>query len=153
MRTILTNNGTRCPDTQNLNVVPLRNSKGDVIFDGLSKPILNDRFYIDDTGQAHNIYRHYYCEKMYLSVVNIQDSIGIDKLMSSDLKLFVNHISDKLVFNKYGKWYRIFLRKTTNRTFGILKVVPYNWTIKPNMTFNGFYCHSLCLDWRSAFYI
>lgn len=90
---------------------------------------------------------------MYLSVVTIRSYIGENKLMTKDLKKFVEKVGDKIVFQKYGKWYRIYLRKLTSRTFDIEKIVPYNWTVHPNMNVGGLYAHECAIDWRKKFYI
>lgn len=88
-----------------------------------------------------------------MSQVSIQSSIGEKKLMDNELKLFVEKVSDKLVFEKYGRWYRVYLRKVNRRTFTIAKVVPYVAVYNPNARILGCYAFELCVDWRSKFYV
>lgn len=149
-------NGQRIPVTIELNIAPLT-LMGKPIIDGRGEPVMNNRWvYVNMPGyglKAINVYRAHYCEKRYLSEVTIQSSIGEKKLMSNDLKKFIEKVSNKIVFEKYGKWYRVYLRQITGRIFDIEKIVPYNWTIKPNMNFGGMYAHQCCIDWRSVFYI
>ena len=73
--------------------------------------------------------------------------------MDRELKDFCEKVSDKIVFEKFGKWYRVFLYKKTSRTFGIKKVVIYNWTINPNEKYNGIFNYALSLDYKSVFYL
>jgi hypothetical protein len=119
--------------------------------------VMNDRWiFVRMPGhgeRAINVNRANYCQKMYLSQITIKESIGDNKLMDDDLQKFVEKVSDKIVFEKYGRWYRVFLTKKTRRTFEIKKVVAYNWTIDPNREFDGIMAHQLCIDWKSKFYV
>lgn len=156
MRTVTSPiDGQQIPVTKDLNVQPLT-----FLGKELKTPsgtVMNDRWiYVNMPGygmHSINVYRAHYCQKMYMSEITIQYSIGEKKLMDKDLQKFVDQVSDKIVFQKYGKWYRVYLRKRSNRTFTIDKVVPYNWTVNPNMMVGGRYAHQCCLDWRSAFYV
>lgn len=157
MRTITSPlNGAQIPVTKDLKIEPLM-LMGKPVTNGRGEPVMNDRWiYVQVPGyglRAINVWRAHFCEKMYLSEVTIQEAIGANKLMDSDLKKFVDQVSDKVVFKKFGRWYRLFLRKITNRTFGIDKIVPYNWTIEPNMMIGGLKAHECAINWRSNFYI
>lgn len=121
---------------------------------------MNDRWiYIQDpqwksNQYSINVWRARYCEKVYMSQITIRSAIGEKKLMDKDLQLFVDKVSDKLVFEKFGKWYRVFLSKKTNRTFGISKVQPYYFSIGLNLKVNGFsHDYLACIDWKQAFYV
>lgn len=156
MRTInSTMTGAQVPVTTDLNVQPLMRS-GKPITNGNGNQVMNDNWiYVRDRNgnYAINVNRAKYCEKIYLSQVTIQSSIGEKKLMDADLKAFVTQVSDKLVFEKYGRWYRIYLRKKTSRTFGIAKIVPYVAIYNPNARVLGCYAYEICIDWRSKFYV
>jgi len=118
--------------------------------------VMDDRWiYVNVAGygsMAINVNRANYCQKMYQSEITIQESIG-NKLMDSDLKKFVEKVSDRIVFQKYGKWYRIFLCKKSNRTYGISKIVLYNWTIEPNRQFDGVSVSDMSIDWKRKFFV
>lgn len=154
MRTIYSaRTGNQIPVTKDLNVQPLT-----YLGEQITTPsgvVMNDRWiYVNMPNYgpcAINVYRAHFCEKMYLAEVTIQESIG-NKLMDDELKVFVENISDRLVFQKYGKWYRVFLEPKTSRTFKIQKIVPYNWVINPNMKVGNHYAHQCCIDWKSTFY-
>lgn len=158
MRTITsTGNGKLIPVTENsLNIQPLTRL-GKPVTNGYGKPIMDDQWvYISDGRNglySINVNRAKFCEKIYLSKISIQESIGEKKLMDKDLKKFVEQVSDKLVFEKYGKWYRVFLRKISSRTFAIDKVVPYRFIYNPNERIGGNYAHELSINWRSKFYV
>lgn len=157
MNTIISpNNGQRVPVTIDLKVEPLM-LMGKPVTNGRGEQVMNDRWiYINMPGygmKAINVWRAHYCEKMYMSKVGIRESIGEKKLLTKELKVFLEHVSDKLVFQKFGKWYRVYLRAITNRTYSINKVVPYNWTVNPNMNVGGKMAHQCCLDWISAFHL
>jgi hypothetical protein len=155
MRTILsTTTANRIPVTTDLNVSPLM-LMGKPVTNGNGKGLMNDQWIYVNDGRGNysiNVNRAKYCEKIYMSNVTIQESIG-GKLMDKDLKKFVEQVSDKLVFQKYGKWYRVFLRKVTNKTFTIDKVVPYYCIYNPNGRLAGHYAHQICIDWRRTFYV
>lgn len=144
-------NGQSIPVTMDLNLQPLM-LMGKPVLDGRGEKVMNDRW-IYANGHAINVWRSKYCEKMYLSNVTIAESIGASKLMDADLNKFVAQVSDKLVFEKYGRWYRIFLERKTKRTFGIKKVVPYNLTIDCNRMIEGVHAHHICVDWKERFYV
>lgn len=154
MRTIhSTSTGNAIPVTTNLNVKPLMRA-GKPVTNGKGQHIMNDQWiYVNDGRQNYsiNVNRAKFCEKIYLSNVTIQESIGKKKLMDAELKTFVDQVSDKLVFEKYGRWYRIYLRKATNRTFTIAKVVPYIAVYNPNARILGMYAYEICVDWRKKF--
>lgn len=156
MRTVLnTSTGAPIPVTLDLNVKPLFRS-GKPVTNGYGKQIMDDQWiYVSDRNGNYsiNVNRAKYCEKMYMSQVSIQSSIGEKKLMDNELKLFVEKVSDKLVFEKYGRWYRVYLRKVNRRTFTIAKVVPYVAVYNPNARILGCYAFELCVDWRSKFYV
>lgn len=156
MRTVLnTSTGAPIPVTLDLNVKPLFRS-GKPVTNGYGKQIMDDQWiYVSDRNGNYsiNVNRAKYCEKMYMSQVSIQSSIGEKKLMDNELKLFVEKVSDKLVFEKYGRWYRVYLRKVNRRTFTISKVVPYVAVYNPNVRILGCYAFELCVDWRSKFYV
>lgn len=148
--------GQPVPVTLDLGVGPLFRSHKPVV-NGHGQQIMNDQWiYLTDSNgnnYAINVYRSMYCEKMYLSNVDIQESIGDKKLMDKDLKNFCEQVSDKLVFEKYGRWYRIYLRKISSRTFGISKVVPYISVYNPNARVLGMWAHEMCIDWRKKFHL
>lgn len=156
MRTVIaTGNGQQIPVTTDLNVQPLFRS-GRPVKNANGRQIMNDEWiYVTDRNGCYsiNVNRAKYCEKIYLSKITIQESIGEMKLMDKELKLFVERVSDKLVFEKYGKWYRVFLRKVSRRTFTIDKVVPYVAIYSPNARVLGQCAHDICIDWRSRFYV
>jgi hypothetical protein len=156
MRTITnTSNGSKIPVTMNLNVKPLFRS-GKPVTNGYGEQIMDDQWiYVRDSNGCYsiNVNRAKYCEKMYLSEVTIQSSIGEKKLMDEDLKKFCDQVSDKLVFQKYGRWYRVYLKKKTSRTFTISKVVPYVAIYNPNARVMGCYAYEICIDWKSKFYV
>jgi len=156
MRTITnTSTGKKIPVTLDLNIQPLLRS-GKPVTNGHGRQIMNDEWiYIHDSNGTYsiNVNRAKYCEKMYLSGITIQSSIGETKLMDKDLQKFVEQVSDKLVFEKFGSWYRVYLRKLTNRTFTIGKIVPYIAEYNPNARILNCYAHELCIDWRKKFYI
>lgn len=147
-----TTTGQQIPVTfQDDSIKPLMHL-GKPVTDGNGNVVMNNRWiYVD--GCAINVWRARMFEKRYLSEVSIQESIGINKLMDKDLKTFVDQVSDKLVFKKYGKTYRVFLEKKTNRTFGIKKVALFNWTIDPNTKHDGIHNYNLSIDWKSKFYV
>lgn len=166
--------GHQIPVTIDLNIQPLtkpiiksgkKYGREDII-NGNGRTIMNDQWYFTSNWPfggmvAANVYRSYYCEKMYLSNVTIQESIGINKLMDADLQKFVSQVSDKIVFNKYGKWYRVYLRKITNRTFGIAKITPYTYTILSGshpmydkiLNTTGLHPYEISVDWKKKFYV
>lgn len=151
-----TSTGAPIPVTVDLNVAPLM-WMGKPVVNGNGKKIMNDNWiYVTDSRRhsyAINVNRAKYCEKIYMSHVTIQESIGAKKLMDNDLKAFVEQVSDKLVFQKYGRWYRVYLRTLTTRTFAIAKVVPYQAVYKPNAMIMGCPAHQICIDWRKKFYV
>jgi len=138
-----------------LNVKPLIH-QGKVVKNQLGEVVMDDQFiytYVKNYGNvAINLNRAKYCQKMYLSETTIQESIG-NKLMDYDLKLFVEKVSDRLVFEKFGKWYKVELYKKTNRTYGLKKVQLYKWFNEPNRKFDGIFAYNLSLDWKSVFYV
>lgn len=141
--------------TADLDVKPLM-WHGKPVLNGNGKQIMNDQWiYVTDRNGSYsiNVNRSKYCEKIYMSNVTIRESIGEKKLMDNDLKLFIELVSDKLVFQKYGRWYRVYLRKVTSRTFTIDKVVPYFAVYNPNLKVGGFFAHDICVDWRKKFYV
>ena len=164
--------GRPIPVTIDLNIKPLMIS-GKHVINGKGQPLMDDQwFYESTTGGAHvnlcrNLWRSRYCQKMYMAQVTIQESIGANKLMDSELKEFCEKVSDKIVFQKHGKWYRIFLYKKTSRTFGIEKISLYRWTLGLNLTATqpydnnqsakvitgGLHDYMLAIDWRSVFFI
>jgi hypothetical protein len=159
-RTILSaSTGSKIPVnkemSEKLGVKPLL-LMGKPVTNGNGEVILNDQWiyvYMPGYGsKAINVNRAKYCQKMYESEITIQSAIG-NKLMDSDLTKFVNQVSDKLVFEKYGRWYRIFLYKKSNRTFGIQKIIPYIWTVDQNRIFDHYYVHELAIDWKRKFYV
>lgn len=153
--TISSVSGQEVPRTKDLNIKPLIHG-GKPVTNGNGNPVMDDRWIYVRTSMGQgviNLWRARYCEKMYLSEVKIQDSIGVNKLLDNDLADFIKNVSDKLVFEKHGKWYRIYLRKINSRRFGIKKVTPYNFTIDQNTTHGGIFNHNLCVDWRSLFYV
>ncbi len=117
--------------------------------------VLDDKFmYTPSTSGliAINTNRYKYCKKMYASEKSIKSIVG-DKLMDDDLKLFILKVSDKIVFEKYGKWYGIEVYKKTRRTYGIKRVYLYKWAYDPNRQFYVIYAYNLSLYWKSAFHI
>lgn len=150
-----TSTGAPVPVTIDLNVKPLMRA-GKPVTNGNGKQVMDDQWiYVTERGDnyAINVNRAKYCEKIYLSNVTIQESIGQKKLMDKDLKNFVEQVSDKLVFQKNGRWYRVYLRKVTSRTFGIAKIVPYIAVYNPNARVMGVFAYEICIDWRSKFYV
>lgn len=147
--------GQPIPVTINLQVKPLMRA-GKPMINGHNNPIMDDQWiYVNDGNGNYsiNVNRAKYCEKIYLSQITIQSSIGEKKLMDKELKAFVEQVSDKLVFEKYGRWYRVYLRRLTNRTFTIGKVVPYIAVYNPNARVLGMWAHEICFDWRKKFHI
>lgn len=152
-------NGQRIPVNaeieRKLNVQPLM-YEGKVVKNGNGKVVMNDQWiYVNMPHHgmvAINVHRAEYCQKMYMSQITIQETIG-NKLMDTDLQKFVEQVSDKIVFEKYGKWYRVELYKKTSRTFGLKKVQLYKWVVDPNRKFDGIFAYNLSIDWKSAFYV
>ncbi len=139
---------------EKLKVKPL-SKDGKVRYNMNGNPILDDKFmYVSSNAGcvAINTNRYKYCKKMYASEKSIKSIVG-DKLMDNDLKLFILKVSDKMVFEKYGRWYGIEIYKKTRRTYGIKKVYLYKWAYDPNRQFDGIYTHNLSFDWKSAFHI
>lgn len=147
--------GTPVPVTMDLGVKPLFRS-GKPVKNGNGDHITNDRWiYVQDGRNgcyAINVNRARYCEKMYLSQITIRQTIEDKAILSPDLKLFIDKVSDKIVFQKYGHWYKVFLRKI-KRTYTIDKVIPYVAIYAPNAMVLGHYAHELCIDWREKFYV
>lgn len=156
MRTILNaSTGSPVPVTLDLNVQPLMHM-GQPVLNGRGVAVMNDQWiYVSDRNGSYsiNVNRAMYCEKMYLSQITIQKSIGENMLMDDDLKKFVDKVSDRIVFKKGGKWYRIYLRKINRRKFTIAKVVPYIAEYNPNARIFGCYAHEICIDWRNKWYV
>ena len=148
--------GSPTPVTFDLKVQPLT-FMGESVKNGRGETVMNDSWiYVEMPHwglHAINVNRAKYCEKMYLSKVTIKESIPQNKLMDSELKEFIEKVSDKLVFEKFGKWYRVFLFQKTRRTFGIKKIALYKWTYDPGRKYDGVFAYNLSIDWRAAFYV
>lgn len=122
--------GKEIPVTVDLNVKPLiydqkvmKNGKGEVMMD--------DRWiYVVMQGYGRisiNVNRSSYCEKVYLSNLNILDSI--DKTPSRRLKKFIETISDKLVFKFGDTTYRVYLKYVKGKGYDIDSVKPF-WALQ-----------------------
>ncbi len=126
--------GRKVPVTIDLNVTPLI-YQGKPVKNGHGKIVMNDQWiymYQKAYGNfAINVNRSQYCEKVYLSNVTILESI--DGKTSKRLSAFIANVSDKLVFEKNGITYRVFLIKTKSG-FDLSHVKPY-WLIthSPNI--------------------
>jgi len=137
MRVVLdAKTGSPIPVTTDLNIQPLtlsdfdRNGifvKNAVIKNGNGKEVMNDQWiYVKVGGYgriAMNVNRSNFCKKEYLKKVTILESIG-NKKITPKLAEFILKVSDKLVFEKFGKTYRVFLKKI-GRKFCVKKVVLY----------------------------
>lgn len=160
MRTITSPmNGSQVPVTIDLNVQPLI-LMNQPVTNGRGEAVMNDRWiYIQDpqwksNQYSINVWRSRYCEKIYMSQITIREAVGEKKLFDKDLQLFIDKVSDKLVFEKFGRWYRVFLEKKTSRTYGILKVQPYYFSLGLNLKVKGFsHDYLACIDWKQAFYV
>lgn len=109
-------NGNEVPVTINLNVKPLYYA-GKKVINGSGNNVLDDQWIY--VNMAHyglksiNVNRSQFCQKIYLSNISIKDSINSNKI-TAKLEKFIKEVSDKLVFEKNGITYRVFIKKTGN---------------------------------------
>lgn len=127
--------GQRVPVSADIEVKPLTISK---MVDGKlfkNQPIVNGngRLIMDDEwiyvqvsnygSVSINVNRHHYCRKIYLQDTTIEESIGFKK-MTPRLERFIKTVGNTIVFEREGKAYKIYLKKT-NSGFDIDYVWPY----------------------------
>jgi len=163
-------NGQKVPVTVDLNVETLMYD-GKPVTNGYGQQIMNDCWiyvYMKGYGNcAINVNRSQYCEKVYLSNMTILESIQNGKT-TKRLADFIKTVSDKLVFEKDGITYRVYLTKT--KTGYDLSHVKCYWLIthSPNLYFENIptryksvvylpeksyskWAHELLVDLKKAF--
>jgi hypothetical protein len=123
-----TNTAKEIPVTVDLNVKPLFYQKKPVV-NGNGKHKMDDEWmYVNCKGYGNiaiNVNRANFCKKVYLSQVNIIDSIGGEKV-TERLQKFINKVSEKLVFTYNGTAYQVFLNyNKKKKIFDIDHVWPY----------------------------
>lgn len=129
-------NGRQIPVTADINVKPLKYS-GKVVVNGNGSVVMDNRWiYVRMSHgglESINVNRSQYCEKIYLSNVLIKSSFS--GKMTKRLEEFIEKVSDKLVFEKDGITYRVYLKQT--RSGYDLSHVKLYWinTHSPNLYF------------------
>lgn len=130
----------KIPVTVNLNVKPLTFSekvngkflKNNPVKRSNGSLVMNDEWiyvFSPNYGRiAINMNRANYCQKVYLSNVRILESIG-NKKISKRLERFIENVSDKLVFEKNGITYRVYLKEVSKGLFDLSHVWPYWATV------------------------
>ena len=134
-----TMNGQPVPVTVDLNVEPLKYG-GKAMKNGHGSVVMNNSWiYVWQRGYGYfsiNVNRSQYCEKIYLSNITIRQSINYGKT-NQKLDRFIEQVSDKVVFEKNGITYRVYLKKTKSG-FDLDYVKPF-WLIthSPNIYYTA----------------
>lgn len=129
---------------------------GKPVTNGRGEPITDDRWiYVTDRNGSYaiNVIRSEYCQKLSLMNISIIDSIG-GKKMTKRLQNFIEKVGSTLVFEKFGKSYRVYLRKVGYK-YDLAKVMPY-WattTMGCNKMIGRLYAHQISVDIESTFYV
>ena len=119
--------------------------------------VMNNRWICVNDGYGMysiNVIRSEYCILQELKSTTISESIG-NKKITLRLQRFIDEISPTLAFKKYGKTYRVYLKKVGYK-YDLLKVMPY-WattSIGCNKNIKGLcHAHQLVIDIDSIFYV
>lgn len=139
MRTVIDSTvGREIPVSVSLPIQPLTYSvvengvlvKNRPVVNGHGRQIMDDEWiYVDMPNYGNmsiNVNRANYCQKIYLMHASILDSISHEKV-TKRLQKFIDEVSSTLVFEKNGKSYRVFLKKT-KAGYDLEKVWPY-WAV------------------------
>lgn len=126
------NTGNMIPVTVDLKVNPLMYKKRPVVNGNGRKLMDNEWVYVNCGGYGNvaiNVNRANYCKKIYLSNISIIESIGLKKI-TSKLQSFIDQVSDKLVFEKDGTSYRVYLSyNKRKKEYDLNYVWPYWATV------------------------
>ena len=116
----------------------------------------NEWAYVNDGygNYSINVVRADYCMLLELEQITILDSIG-NKPITKRLARFIDEVAPTLVFKKFGRKYRIYLKKV-GRTFDIKKVVPAWTTTATGCNYpmaKHYHNYNLAIDIDSTFYV
>lgn len=149
-------NGQRIAATDST-IQPLVHA-GEIVKNGRGEVVMNNQWIYVNDGYGNysiNTVRADYCIMQEMKKVTIMESID-NKKVTKRLQRFIDEVSGNLVFTKYGKTYRVFLKKITSRTYDIAKIVPY-WTTTAlgcnRKMAKGFHNYQLAVDIDETFHV